>query len=103
MGVVADLADRIAVMRTGRIVETGTAERDLQQPAARYTQALLAAVPHLGGAGADDVGRGYHCRLGRGDRRLDSALTRPSWTGANARTPQPWHVTPVARGEPCLS
>lgn len=55
MGVVADLADRIAVMRRGLIVETGTAEEIFHRPRHPYTQALLAAVPHLGqgGAGAD--------------------------------------------------
>ncbi|WP_159617937.1 ABC transporter ATP-binding protein [Arthrobacter zhaoguopingii] len=56
MGVVADLADRIAVMRKGEIVETGTADQIFGSPQHEYTQALLAAVPHLGqGAGQDDV------------------------------------------------
>ncbi|WP_104166066.1 ABC transporter ATP-binding protein [Arthrobacter sp. SX1312] len=56
MGVVADLADRIAVMRQGRIVETGTAEQIFRNPQHEYTRALLAAVPHLGqGDGKDDV------------------------------------------------
>ncbi|MHA7281573.1 ABC transporter ATP-binding protein [Arthrobacter sp. TMS2-4] len=56
MGVVADLADRIAVMRQGRIVETGTAEQIFRNPQHEYTRALLAAVPHLGQRdGNDDV------------------------------------------------
>lgn len=53
MGVVADLADRIAVMRRGLIVESGTAEQIFHNPQHPYTQALLAAVPHLGQGGAD--------------------------------------------------
>ncbi|WP_427171796.1 ABC transporter ATP-binding protein [Arthrobacter sp. 92] len=53
MGVVADLADRIAVMRRGLIVETGTAEQIFRSPQHEYTQALLAAVPHLGQGGTD--------------------------------------------------
>jgi peptide/nickel transport system ATP-binding protein len=53
MGVVADLADRIAVMRQGLIVETGTAEQIFRNPRHEYTQALLAAVPHLGQGGAE--------------------------------------------------
>ncbi|WP_035741240.1 ABC transporter ATP-binding protein [Arthrobacter sp. MA-N2] len=56
MGVVADLADRIAVMRKGVIVETGTAQQIFSNPQHEYTQALLAAVPHLGqGAENADV------------------------------------------------
>ena len=51
MGVVADLADRIVVMRRGRIVETGTAAQIFAAPAHPYTQALLGAVPHLGRGG----------------------------------------------------
>ena len=48
MGVVADLADFIAVMKDGVIVETGTALEIFSNPQHPYTQALLAAVPHLG-------------------------------------------------------
>ena len=55
MGVVADLADRIAVMRRGVIVETGTAAQIFHNPQHEYTKALLAAVPHLGQGGADSV------------------------------------------------
>jgi peptide/nickel transport system ATP-binding protein len=55
MGVVADLADRIAVMRKGLIVETGTAAQIFHNPQHEYTKALLAAVPHLGQGGADSA------------------------------------------------
>lgn len=55
MGVVADLADRIAVMRKGLIVETGTAEQIFSNPQHPYTQALLAAVPHLGQGAESDA------------------------------------------------
>ena len=47
MGVVADLADEVAVMREGVIVERGPAEDVLLTPRHRYTQDLLAAVPAL--------------------------------------------------------
>jgi ABC-type glutathione transport system ATPase component len=53
MGVVADLADRIAVMRKGLIVETGTAAQIFHSPQHEYTRALLAAVPHLGQGGGE--------------------------------------------------
>jgi peptide/nickel transport system ATP-binding protein len=48
MGVVADIADRIVVMKEGVIVEQGTAAEIFGSPQHPYTQALLAAVPHLG-------------------------------------------------------
>lgn len=48
MGVVADMADRMIVMRSGEIVETGTVRDVFARPQHPYTQALLAAVPRLG-------------------------------------------------------
>lgn len=48
MGVVADLADRILVMKDGYTVEQGTADQIFNRPTHPYTQALLAAVPKLG-------------------------------------------------------
>lgn len=45
ISVVAYLADEMAVMYLGRIVEQGTAETVLEHPAHPYTRALLAAVP----------------------------------------------------------
>ncbi|GAA0189406.1 ABC transporter ATP-binding protein [Glutamicibacter creatinolyticus] len=47
MGVVADMADRVAVMFQGNLVETGTVDQVLLSPRHEYTQRLLAAVPKL--------------------------------------------------------
>ena len=47
IGVVAYIADIVAVMRAGRIVEQGAASDVLHRPVNDYTRALLAAVPHL--------------------------------------------------------
>jgi peptide/nickel transport system ATP-binding protein len=46
-GVVAEIADRIAVMQKGRMVEIGEARQVLTDPRHPYTQALIAAVPAL--------------------------------------------------------
>ena len=45
LGVVANLADRVAVMYAGKIVETGTAEDIFYRPKHPYTQALLKSLP----------------------------------------------------------
>jgi peptide/nickel transport system ATP-binding protein len=45
LGVVATLADRIAVMYAGRIVETGTTDDVLDRPAHPYTRGLMDALP----------------------------------------------------------
>jgi peptide/nickel transport system ATP-binding protein len=46
-GVVAEIADRVAVMRLGQVVEEGSAQSVLTDPQHDYTRALLAAVPGL--------------------------------------------------------
>ena len=48
MGVVADMADHILVMKDGLTVESGTADQIFNKPQHPYTQQLLAAVPKLG-------------------------------------------------------
>jgi peptide/nickel transport system ATP-binding protein len=54
MGVVADLADKIMVMKDGAAVETGDVVQVFERPQHPYTKSLLAAVPHLG-MGAENV------------------------------------------------
>ena len=48
MGVVADMADEILVMKDGLTVEHGSADQIFNRPQHPYTQQLLAAVPKLG-------------------------------------------------------
>lgn len=50
MGVVADMADNIIVMKDGRVVDQGAALDVFRNPQHEYTQRLLDAVPHLGRA-----------------------------------------------------
>lgn len=49
LGVAAYMADQLIVMQHGAIVDQGTRDQVLQQPASAYTRKLLQAVPELGG------------------------------------------------------
>ncbi|BDZ63424.1 ABC transporter ATP-binding protein [Agromyces mangrovi Wang et al. 2018] len=55
MGVVADLADQVIVMKDGAVVENGSVVDVFNAPKHPYTQALLAAVPHLGTVSTDEA------------------------------------------------
>ncbi len=48
MGVIAELADEVAVMYMGNIVEKGSVSEVLRKPAHPYTKALLESIPILG-------------------------------------------------------
>ncbi|RVA38193.1 ABC transporter ATP-binding protein, partial [Mesorhizobium sp. M7A.F.Ca.CA.004.11.1.1] len=48
MGVVAEMADRVIIMRHGRMVEEGRTADIFARPQADYTRELLAAVPRIG-------------------------------------------------------
>ncbi|WP_318207603.1 MULTISPECIES: ABC transporter ATP-binding protein [unclassified Streptomyces] len=50
LGLAWNIADRVAVMYLGRVVETGTVESVLTRPRHPYTQALLSVLPESGGA-----------------------------------------------------
>lgn len=57
MGVVADLADQVAVMYQGKIVETGSVREVFYKPTQDYTKKLLAAVPKITPAEPKDTPR----------------------------------------------
>lgn len=48
MGVIAETADRVAVMYAGRLIEIGPVEDVLKSPAHPYTRGLMASIPALG-------------------------------------------------------
>ena len=55
MGVVAEMADRVAIMQSGNIVEQGPVIDIFARPTHPYTQQLLAAVPRLGALSGTDA------------------------------------------------
>ncbi len=58
MAVVAEIADRVVVMRRSEVVEQGPVEQIFSTPTHPYTQTLLGAVPRLGSmAGTDQPAR----------------------------------------------
>ncbi len=85
LGAVEATADRIAVMRGGRIVELGEAERVLREPSHPYTRELLAARPPVaaGAPAATGGRRDLRAPAGAGDRVPSSGwaeieISRPS-------------------------
>ncbi|WP_343711957.1 ABC transporter ATP-binding protein [Inquilinus sp.] len=55
MGVVADMADRVAVMYGGTVVESGPVDAIFDAPAHPYTRLLLATVPRLDGPRREEL------------------------------------------------
>ena len=88
MGVVYEIADRVAVMYKGELVETGTLEQIFTSPKHAYTQALLAAAPKLGEMNGTDLPRSFpvltmeeELSAGSGPREKNSNL--PAGTGSD--------------------
>ena len=54
LGVVAEMADRVAVLYAGEVVEIGTAEQIFKNPQHPYTRSLLRSIPQLDDEDADD-------------------------------------------------
>jgi peptide/nickel transport system ATP-binding protein len=90
LGVVRYLADRVAVMYLGQIVEEGETERLFREPRHPYTRALLAAIPSV-----DPARRGVQARL-RGD--VPSPARPPSGCRFHTRCPEAFERCP--REEP---
>ena len=47
IGVINEITDRVTVLRSGRVIESGTTQQVLGSPTDNYTKALMAAVPRL--------------------------------------------------------
>jgi glutathione transport system ATP-binding protein len=74
MGVVAEIADRVVVMRHARKVEDGDVERIFAAPREPYTRALLAAVPRLGSMRGTDRPERYRLAADRGKPEASAPL-----------------------------
>jgi peptide/nickel transport system ATP-binding protein/oligopeptide transport system ATP-binding protein len=57
MGAIAEMADRVAVMYAGRVIEEGVADAILDDPLHPYSRGLIACIPALGKGGEDAEGR----------------------------------------------
>jgi len=88
MGVVAELADRVAVMYAGRVVERGPTQQVLINPMHPYTRALIASIPRLTGDPSD----------ARALPGLPPALTTIPRQGCVFRSRCPYHP-PIADTE----
>ena len=78
MGVVADMADRVLVMKGGKIVESGTADEVFNRPIDPYTVQLLNAVPHLGAVtNADELETIAQLPPAEGAPDISGTLTKP--------------------------
>lgn len=55
LGVVAEMADRVAVLYAGEVVELGTAEQIFKNPKHPYTRSLLRSIPQLDGEDNEDL------------------------------------------------
>ena len=81
LGLAWNIADRIAVMYLGRVVESGPTEEVLARPRHPYTRALLSVVPEIDADGADRAAR-RDPRPDEGPRRLPLP---PALPGARRR------------------
>ena len=106
LGVIADMADDIAVMYAGQIVEKGRAEVVLTKPLNPYTQALIQAVPAEGvtelraipGTAPQPDGRPLGCRFAP---RCEFAQSQCREPGAElvVKMPQLGHLTRCVRAD----
>ncbi len=79
LGVVAEIADRVAVMYAGRLSETGRLDQVFYDPRHPYTWGLLGSVPRIGGIRPD--------RLAQIDGQPPSLLSPPKGCRFRSRCP----------------
>ena len=90
MGVIAETADRVAVMYAGRIVEIGPIEDTIKRPLHPYTEGLMGSIPGLG----KGTGDGRLVQVPGSMPRLDAL---PSGCRFNPRCEYAFERCPTAR------
>ena len=90
IGVIAQVSDRVTVLRGGRVMEQGATRRVLGQPEHPYTQALMAAVPPL-----DRKLENFHLPKVAGE-------TADAADAAQAREAEDWLLSGIGGGGPAL-
>jgi peptide/nickel transport system ATP-binding protein len=83
MGVVAEIADEVLVMRQGTVVEYGKCDGVLQRPKAPYTRALLAAVPGMTPPAERPIGSGPRVLAATG---VAKTYASRDWLGRSRQT-----------------
>ena len=96
LGVIAEMAQRVAVMYAGKIVETADCEEIFDSPAHPYTQGLLESIPKLG-----DRSRSGRARLKEVPGIVPSLYNLPEGCAFRPRCPQAMDV--CARAMPELA
>ncbi len=112
MGVIAETADRVAVMYAGRVAEIGSVRDVVKTPRHPYTVGLMGAIPAIGGArdrlaqidgamprvGKSPSGCAFHPRCGRAFDRCRSE--RPELMPAGASSASCWLYGESAAASP---
>jgi len=109
MGVVAEMADDVAVMYMGNVVETGSVDQVLRTPSHPYTRALLESIPVLGrgknqviepirGVTPDPFDRPEGCQFGpRCDYYCDKCKTMPDEITIDGHMVRCWNYKEVLK------
>ena len=99
LAVVAELADRVAVMLRGELVEEGPAQQVLHRPEHDYTKRLLAAVPDLAGRKDLTGGAGLAGSADQAGRTDQAGGTEPASEAARTEVTGPTPATEASATE----
>lgn len=99
LAVVAELADRVAVMLRGELVEEGPVEQVLHRPEHDYTKRLLAAVPDLAGRKDLTGGAGLAGSADQAGRTDQAGGTEPASEAARTEVTGPTPATEASATE----